>query len=152
MAERYFPIIPSDKLFVNEKLRPWIEAFEAIDSPRSNKGPLVELLRANVRMPWPAPWHLADLLERYDLKRPRGNQKEVASYDYSEAWAKLIRGKQYFKHYKNQMTRDDAIRKAAQKVGIKVGTLRNYIDGRNTSTRRLAKRRPPPDPGRNPRR
>jgi hypothetical protein len=131
----------------NEELKPWIEAFMAIDGRRRDTAPLIRLLRDNVPMPWPAPWHLADLLERYNLKRPLGNPKQNPSYDYSEAWAKLILAKRYFKNYRyNRMDRDEAIEKAARKCGISVITLRNFIEGRYTSARRFAKRQPPPNP------
>lgn len=147
MVEREFLGPSAMRSIDDENLEPWIEAFMAIDGPRRETTPLIQLLRDNVPMPWPAPWHLADLLARYNLKKPPGNQKQVPSYDYSDAWAKLIRAKKYFEHYLyNRMDRDDAIRKAARTCDVKVITLRNFIDGRNTSARRLAKRQPPPNP------
>ena len=89
MVEREFLGPSAMRSIDDENLEPWIEAFMAIDGPRRETTPLIQLLRDNVPMPWPAPWHLADLLARYNLKKPPGNQKQVPSYDYSDAWAKL---------------------------------------------------------------
>ncbi len=72
---------------IGNRERPWIEALEAIDSG-GEKRPLVKLLKSNKSIPKAAKWHIADLLERYQLKRHPGKQA-TPSYerdsDYSEA-------------------------------------------------------------------
>lgn len=143
MVERDFPEIP----FVEDpQVFRWIVAFTALDQ-RRDKAPLIKLLKDNAPMPWPVPWHLADLLRRYNLVKRRGNQKEVPSYDYSAATAKLIRAKRYFKHYIfKQISKETALAKAADKCDLNVETLRTFLEGRSTSARRQAKRRPPKNP------
>jgi hypothetical protein len=147
MVEREFFGPGALRSIEDENLKSWIKAFMAIDDRRRDAAPLIQLLKDNVPMPWPAPWHLADLLERYNLKKPSGNQRQIPSYDYSLALSKLHRAKRYFKYYiDHRIDKDEAIRKAAQKCDLKVITLRNFIDGRNTSARRLVQRQPPPNP------
>ena len=120
----------------------WIDALLSIDRHADVK-PLVALLKSNSPIPKDARWYVADLLERYQLKRKRGG-KRTPAYDRSEAETWLI----WAKEAVNQMTQDgtrkaDAIERAARTYGVDSETLRSFLAGKHSSARRIAKRRPP---------
>ena len=86
-------------LFPGGELQPWLDALRAIDL-RGDKSQLVKLLKSDVAIPPDARQHLADLLERYQLKLQRGGRggRMTPSYDLPhhvvqlDAAARLVRG------------------------------------------------------------
>lgn len=122
-------------------MQPWINALWVIDHG-GDKVPLINLLRSNSSIPKKAKWLLADLLERYALKRPRGRSRTPA-YDLSETemwlrWAdQAVRG-----YMRKGMILDRAIEKAALRYEVNAETLRTYHSGRHSSARRMRRRRP----------
>ena len=143
MVERY--IVESPKDFVGGVLQKWIQALDAIVE-RADKRPLITLLQKNTPMPWPAPWYLAELLELYNLtKRQSRGRKMVLSYDDPPALRKLNRAKRYYEQYAIE-DEDTAFERAAAKCVVDEATLRNFLAGKNTSARRVRKRKPPPNP------
>lgn len=141
MVERYIP--EKEHRFESEELQPWIDAFEAIDV-RGDKLPLIKLLEKNIEMPWPAPWHLADLLKRYNLRKRRGRQM-APSYANPPAMQKLVRARKYYLRYVKE-DRATAFERAAGKDGVDEEILRAFVEGKYGSKRRVQKRKPPPNP------
>jgi hypothetical protein len=133
----------------NPKLQPWIDALVKIDRDRSRgtaKGDLIQLLRSKAPMPRLARWHLADLLDRYNLKIPRGKNRQTPSYDHSKAEGKLILAAKMFRRYRaREFSFDRAIDYSARTYEITSEKLRTYLAGKYTSARRIARRRPPRD-------
>jgi hypothetical protein len=75
----------------------WIGALMAIDF-HGDKEPLIQLLKKNTEMNAKAAWHLADLLDRYNLtKLQNRGRKRTPSYDYPPALGKLIQAQKYYK-------------------------------------------------------
>ena|SRR5690348_3826687 len=143
MIERFIP--EKEYLFESEELQPWIDAFLAIDAG-GDKLPLIELLRKNVEMPWPAPWHLADLLDRFNLtKRAKQGRKTTPSYDNPPALRKLIRAEKFYQRYARE-NRATAFERAAEKGGVNEEILRAFVAGKYASARRVQKRKPPQNP------
>jgi len=145
MAERY--ISEFDHLIVGAEHQPWIDAFLALDEG-GDKKPLIKLLRKNAPVPWPAPWHLADLLERYKLtKRQNRGGVTSPSYDYPPALRELIRAKKYYERKLARGTdKNTAFKEAAAQGEVNQQTLRNFVAGKNAHARRVEKRKPPPNP------
>jgi hypothetical protein len=127
---------------------PWVKALKAIDRlPRGGqdidlKGhQLIELLRSDTPLDRDSRWYLADMLERYRLKRRRGKQQKP-NFEFSSLdWAK-----ETARNYVNQgMNPEEAWAGAARAVGLPDSEtlLENYRKGKNTSQRKQRKRRPP---------
>jgi hypothetical protein len=100
-------------------MKPWLDALRAIDG-RGDESQLVKLLKSDVAIPPDARQHLADLLERYQLKLQRGGRggRRTPSYDLPhhvvqlEAAARLVRG-----CIKAGKTRADAVKFAIANCG-----------------------------------
>jgi hypothetical protein len=123
-------------------MHPWISALLAIDEDR-NKKPLVDLLTSHTRLPRAARWHIADLLKRYELTRPRGG-RSTPSYDLSPAETKLRWASDSADHsIRNGMAADKAVELAAKTHGVKSKDLFNYRAGKYRSAWRMKSRRPP---------
>jgi hypothetical protein len=119
---------------------PWVLALGKIDSD-GNKDPLLELLKSSVPLPREARWYLADLLERYPLKR-RG-QKHPA-YDPSRTEIRL----EFAKVAVRELVQDgwsvkDAVEKLSADRKIPESILFSHYNGTYQSIRRTKKRRPP---------
>jgi hypothetical protein len=86
-------------LFPGGELQPWLDALRLIDGC-GDKAQLVKLLTSNVAIPAEARQHLADLLERYQLKLQRGGRggRRTPSYDLPhhvvqlDAAVRIVRG------------------------------------------------------------
>lgn len=139
MARRYRG---KDWLQPGGPIQPWIDALQAIDH-RGNKEPLIKLLKSNEPIPQNARWYLANLLERYQLKKPVGGRATPA-YDRSDAemylaWAKTG----YLESISAGLSPEEAFELAVRLYGVNSGTFRNYLAGKHSSSRRMKKRRPP---------
>jgi hypothetical protein len=143
MVERI--ILETDHFWTEDELtQTWIAALEAIDY-RGDKEPLIQLLK-NTEINATAAWHLADLLDRYNLTKLRGGQR-TPSYDYPPALRKLIQAQKYYKRYvARRMSKDRAFEQAASTCGVKEEKLRNLVSGKYASARRVQKRKPRPKP------
>lgn len=143
MVERYIPEKPH--LFEDGLLGRWIDALVALDQ-RCDKLPLIKLLEKNTDMPWPVPWHLADLIKRYNLtKRASRGTKVTPSYDNPPALRKLVQAKKYFERYARE-NGTTAFERAAEKCGVDEEILRAFVAGKYASARRVQKRKPPSNP------
>jgi hypothetical protein len=126
---------------IGNRERPWIEALEAIDS-RGETKPLVKLLKSNKSIPKGAKWHIADLLERHQLKRHPGKQA-TPSYERTLRIAELSWANDYVGELiKKGMRPAAAIEKAARYCKVDEGTLDAFHAGKYNSDRRMKKRRP----------
>lgn len=118
--------------------RHWYDAFVALDR-RGDKQPLIQLLKLGTwTLDKNVQAHLADLLQRHDLKRPLG-RRPTPSYDRTQTLLHLARDE--VRERAKGVTQDDAIRAAAAAHGISEDTLRAHVNGRLGSTNRPAKRR-----------
>ncbi len=129
-------------LFPGGDVQPWIDALRAVDRDL-DAAPLADLLKSGSPMPADARWFVADLLERYKLKRPRGGQRTPA-YDLSEAGRRLAWAKELVRQeVANGRGRDDAVELAARVYGVGEEALCAFLQGKHASARRQKKRRPP---------
>jgi hypothetical protein len=110
-----------------------IEALHAIDQC-GDKAPLICLLRARGNR------YLADLLERYDLKRKRG-RPQTPSYNKSDVEARLAMA------VKDVRERGVAPCTAAERWRLDLRTLQLALEGRRGSSRRRAGTSPPLNTG-----
>src|ERR1039458_2821783 len=80
----------SDRAFwlnIDDDTCRWITTLEAVDADRE-VAPLIAMLRSDRPMSAQARWHVADLLERHQLKCPPGRQR-TPSYDRTELQARF---------------------------------------------------------------
>jgi hypothetical protein len=120
----------------------WIAALEAIDK-RGDKRPLVTLLKSQRDLSPRARFYLADLLDRFELKRP-AHRPRTPAYDRTLAEAILLWGVQEARELvKAGMSVVDALDKAAKESSIPLEILSNAYEGKRGSTNR-AKRRSRP--------
>jgi hypothetical protein len=121
-------------------MQPWINALLDIDH-RQQKQQLINLLKSETAIPAEARWHIADLLERYNLKRPRGG-KRTPSYDRSPAEERLtladVAARQYLA---SGISLEQSIQRAASSYEVDPETLHAFHAGRHSSARRINKRR-----------
>jgi hypothetical protein len=85
---------------------------------------------------------LADLLQRHELKRPRGRQS-VPAYDRSDKEAILHIAKDNIRRRPKGMSLDEAIERVTQKFGLGVELVSNHYHGRRGSSLRLRKKLSP---------
>lgn len=143
MVERYIPEF--EHWLEDDLTQAWIAALQAIDL-HGDKEPLIQLLKKNTEINAKAAWHLADLLDRYNLTKLRGGQR-TPSYDYPPALRKLIQAQKYYKRYVARgMSKDRAFEQAASTCGVKEEQLRDLVSGKYASARRVQKRKPRPKP------
>jgi hypothetical protein len=120
----------------------WIEAIEAIDVKR-DKSKLIGLLRSDSPLSRSARHYLADMLERYQLKRPRGKQRTPA-YDRSDAEAMLLLAKEAYREERHQgRSPKEALATAAKRYHLVPDVLKAAVEGRRGSSRRARKRNGP---------
>jgi hypothetical protein len=124
---------------------PWIDTLEHIDR-NGDKEPLLALLRSEREPSRDVRVYLADLLERFELARPRHRPRSPA-YDKSDAETRLALAKEFVRNIRTSgMSFKDAVAIAANDWSIDENTLANYCYGRHGSSRRREKRHPPLSP------
>jgi hypothetical protein len=95
-------------------------------------------------MPRDARWHLADLLDRYNLKIAPGKNQQIPSYDHSKAAGELERAAKTYRRYREKgFSGDRAIEYTARDYEMDSEKLRTYLAGKYASARRIESRRPP---------
>jgi hypothetical protein len=131
------------KTKTNEDIdRFWYQALEELDK-KGNKRQLVSLLRSG-RPSDVVSFHIADLLERYELRKKRGRPR-VPSYDMSDAERNGLRMREQVRDLiKGGMKAGNAIAKVAQENTKSAHTVANAHGGRRGSTRRVRQRMPKP--------
>lgn len=121
----------------------WVTALQAIDK-RADKKPLLNLLKSDRDLSKDVRLYLADLLERYELKKPK-HRPPTPAYDRTDADAMLLTGVQRTRDYVNSgMSVKDALAKASKQSCIPLELLGNAYEGRRGSTRRMRTRRTRP--------
>jgi hypothetical protein len=126
------------------KLQPWIDALRAIDQ-RGDKSELVELLKSDVTIPADARQHLADLLERHNLKLRQGGRggRTTPSYDLPHGVVQLDYAVQVVRRQmKEGKTRAVAVQLAVEISGMGAEAILSHLAGKHTSARLAKKRRP----------
>lgn len=119
-----------------EELHPWILALQDIDVC-DDKGPLLALLRSQRELPHDARVCLADLLERHQLKKYRGNQRIPAYRDSPAEETMAVAVECVNDEHRRGMSLDEALAFVAEEFKIsEEETLRNARDGRRGSARR----------------
>ena len=98
------PDLP-DGMAPSDELKPWIDALKAIDE-KGNKGPLIELLKSKGLMSAKARFYLADLLTRYNFKKPWGGRATPA-YTSTTKILNLNAGKLHVQALMSAMSRED---------------------------------------------
>lgn len=123
------------------EIDPWVSALEAIDK-RRDKEPLIALLKSDRELSHEARAYLADLLDRYQLKKKRGGQS-TAAYDRSPADRVLELGDARANDYieRDGMTVERACNKAEKEFGIPDGFLIDFHTGKRGGSARIKKRR-----------
>jgi hypothetical protein len=121
---------------------PWVNALEEIRH-RGNKDALIALLRSpNAELTPQARWFLADMLDRYDLKKPASRPRTPA-YDRPPAEEKLFWGEKAVRERDRRVSVRAAISEAAITYGISESSLEAAYNERRGSTRRVKKRTRP---------
>jgi hypothetical protein len=120
----------------DDRNRPWYEAFAAIDRKR-NKQPLLDLLRSK-KPTEVACWHLADLLDRHQLRKKRGAQTTPA-YDRTPREAFLEMAIVAVRDRNKGVSVKDAIAEAAKRYYLSENEISDAYHGRS-SIRRVRKR------------
>jgi hypothetical protein len=117
----------------------WITAIEAIDK-RGDKKPLVTMLKSQRDLSPEVRFYLADLIERYELKKPP-HRPRTPAYDRTAADAMLLLGIQRVKELVTAgMAVKGALENASKDHSIPLESLASAYYGRRGSTNR-AKRR-----------
>lgn len=120
----------------------WVDALEEIDK-KDDKKSLLALLRSNLELTPDARWFLADLLERYDLRRPNHSPR-VPAYDRSPAESIIFNAKRRVKELVKEkgLKVSEALEKVAIEYSLPTETLALAYNDRRGSTRRLRRRLP----------
>jgi hypothetical protein len=109
----------------------WIAALQAIDQ-RQDKGPLLRLLLSEKPMPRAVRYHLADLLERYNLKRPPRAQRQP-SYDMTMQNQRLDLARTAVRERPRGMTVKAAIKAFSKQYGMEESALETACGGHHKS-------------------
>src|SRR5437016_5745242 len=111
---------PRKWLYPSDGSEPWIRALQDIDRHDDKTG-LVELLKSKQPMSDKVRWHVADLLERYQLKLMHGGRggRRTPSYDYSPTEAQL-------KAALESLRKGTPIEQVTRVYGVNEETLRDY--------------------------
>jgi hypothetical protein len=134
------PYIPSARAFRfgddYSTVDPWIDALEALDKD-GNKAELIGLMKSRYPLPREIRPHIADLLERYELKRPVGPPRKP-SYTMSETDIALSIADVEVNELlaAKEWTLADAIEEIAEQRGIKAKTLRDHHAKQRRSQRK----------------
>jgi hypothetical protein len=132
----------------------WLYAFEAIDQ-RNNKGPLLELLRSGRELPAEARRHLADLIDRYQLKKKKGRSPtpeyerpfSVVRLEWAVEEVREIRetlkakARRAGEKIEARTCRDDALSEVSKRYGIHMEELAQAVRGQLGSFNKMKKRR-----------
>ena len=114
----------------------WALAVEAIDL-RGDKAPLLKLLRSAAELPPEGRAFLADLLERYELRKRKGKPRTPA-YDRTLVEAMMLIGIQLVRHIRKYGVRtDDAVKLAATYLLIDPHKLGEAYAGKRGASRRI---------------
>jgi hypothetical protein len=115
---------------------PWVKAIIAIDK-RGDKEPLMALLESDAPMTADARRHLANLLERYELKRPVGRQRN-RSYERAPGQAELDEAEADVRLHvvEHGGTLAAAVKVVAKARKVDVGMLGNQVKGKRRSNLR----------------
>jgi hypothetical protein len=109
-----------------------VEALVALDaSGGRNKKPLIAYLRERTDLGDLGKW-LANLLERYNLKRKRGGQ-ETPAYDRTDIHRRMLLAE-------IAVEGGQTIEKAAADAGLKEEPFRDYLSGHRGSEQRMERR------------
>jgi hypothetical protein len=117
----------------------WVTALEAIDK-HGDKKPLLALLKSERDLPQRARFYIADLLDRYRLKKKQGRQPTPA-YNVTDIEAMLLMGNMRAHEYVAAgMSVKNALAKAAKELSLDENMLAEHYAGRRGSTNRMKKR------------
>jgi hypothetical protein len=123
--------------------RSWHHALEELDK-KGKKGPVLSLLRSGRKLSQVVRFHLADMLDRYELKKKRGRPRGP-SYDISDAERTALYARNQVRGLiKGGMKARDAIAKVAKEIKMSENKVANAYGGRRGSTRRVMQRMPKP--------
>jgi hypothetical protein len=123
------------------EIEAWVTALDDLDN-RGDKLPLLNLLRSGTVPSQQALAYLADMLERYQLKKRRGGQSTPA-YNRTRADSKLALAINDVRRLVKRGTSvKDALEKVSKSERIPLEVLASAHSGRRSSTRRMMKRRP----------
>jgi hypothetical protein len=138
-SSRFSALVLSEIYDGNRKLEDLVNALHALDkSAGANKAQLVELLKSGET-------HdklMADMLERYILKRPEGHQRQpVYSITDNNAALESARGevaelKAAAKLRGDRLLAADAVTRVAKERGIRRRTLDDSVNARSRSRRK----------------
>jgi hypothetical protein len=127
----------------------WIDVLDDIDNAQDDaernrqKQRLVDLLKSDHELSPLARYYLADLLERYNLKRPKGGRK-VPAYDLSEIERRVALAISQVKNRdKKKVTLAEAQRRAADSYRITLRSLKSAYEKPRGSARRMKERHRP---------
>jgi hypothetical protein len=116
----------------------WYRALVALDK-RGDKSALVALLRGEGELPPSIRRHIADLLERYQLKRRAGKQR-TPSYDLTPTEAALALAIAEVRERPAKMSVTEAVMRSAKHNGVNPDTLAAAYSGKLGSWRRRGRR------------
>jgi hypothetical protein len=120
-------------------LDPWAQAVYAIDV-RGNKKPLIDMLKSNREIPNEARIYLADLIDRYEFKRPN-HRPRTPAYDRSRAELYLELGILKIKDRRSEgVSVDKAVARVSKELGIPENILTTAYFGKRGSSRRTKRR------------
>jgi hypothetical protein len=113
----------------------WVDALAQLDG-RGDKKPLQRLLR-DCELQSEVGEYLADLIERRCVPLPRG-RPSVPAYTIGDVNMSHLLALRNVDDYRQRMSLEDALEKAANESGLTVTALRLSFQGRHTSLRRKA--------------
>jgi hypothetical protein len=121
--------------WLDERGITWALAVEAIDK-RGDKAPLITLLWSDGTMPPEARGFIADLLERYELKKKTRGRPRLPIYDRSLVEAILLIGIQRIKEYRERgISVSEAVELAAEEFRLDPNKLRDAYHGKRGASR-----------------
>jgi len=117
----------------------WLFALHELER-HGNKAELLRLLASDAEMSPDVRRHLADLIDRHELRRPPGRQR-AASYNLTDKQLAFLRGVALVRaSVAGGMSVQAACARHAPEVGVPVDALVAAHGGRHTATRRLRRR------------
>jgi hypothetical protein len=117
----------------------WVNALEELDK-NGDKSYLLSLLRSTNSLSHSVRLHIADLIERHDLRKKRGRPRDP-SYKMSDAECTALHVSDQVRNLiKGGMTAKDAKAKVAEENNMSENTVANAYEGRRGSTRRVKQR------------
>jgi hypothetical protein len=117
----------------------WLYALNELER-HGNKAQLLKLLTSDAEMSPNVRRHLADLIDRHELKRRPGRQP-APSYDLPPEHVAILRGVALVRaSVAGGMSVDDACARHAAEVGVPADTLATAYGGKHGTARRLKRR------------